>query len=162
LVIGIGIGVGVAAFAGLAVAAVAAIGVGGGYFAYNQHEASKQNASPTRLHVKIIAGANLKACDPNGFSDPYVVIKVGNAGAKTPVIQKSLTPRWDAAFEFGILPGIEYVDFQVFDKDRFSDDSMGKARVHIAQIARGAPRAQTLKLEDTISGDLHVELGIVG
>ena len=47
--------------------------------------------------VKIIEAEDLKACDLNGLSDPYVVLgdEYQKRLAKTRIIYGNLNPRWD-------------------------------------------------------------------
>ncbi|KAI9728300.1 MAG: hypothetical protein M1834_007704 [Cirrosporium novae-zelandiae] len=47
--------------------------------------------------IKIVEGEDLKACDINGLSDPYVVLgdEFQKRLAKTRVIYQTLNPRWD-------------------------------------------------------------------
>jgi Ca2+-dependent lipid-binding protein len=40
-------------------------------------------SSGAKLEVHLIAGRHLKAADVNGKSDPYVVLKCGDAEAKS-------------------------------------------------------------------------------
>ena len=45
--------------------------------------------------IKIVEGEELKACDPNGTSDPYVVLgdEYQKRLAKTRVVMRNLNPR---------------------------------------------------------------------
>src|SRR5438045_2427351 len=54
--------------------------------------------------IKVVEGEDLKACDPNGFSDPYVVLvdEFQKRLMKTRVIPKSLNPRWDETVDITV------------------------------------------------------------
>ena len=41
--------------------------------------------------------------DSNGFSDPYVVLKVAGQQRKSSTVQKTLNPKWNQHFEFAQL-----------------------------------------------------------
>lgn len=60
-----------------------------------------------KLHVKIIEGKDLLACDFNGFSDPYVKIHIEPDSAKehkrkTSVVKKDLNPVFNQEFDWKI------------------------------------------------------------
>ena len=49
-----------------------------------------------RLKVKIVEAADLLASDPNGKSDPFCVVKLGDMQEqKTEVIAATLNPKWN-------------------------------------------------------------------
>ena len=150
------------AVAGVALAAVAgtvaALGIAGGYFAYNQYEAHKQNSSKLRLHIELQNARNLKAADSNGKSDPYAVMKVGDCGVKSATIKKELNPVWNAVYEVGVTPELRQLgafNIEVFDKDLFTDDSIGKASLPLSAVTE-QKRAHTLNL--TTQGSVTVSL----
>merc|ERR1712000_721748 len=160
----IAIGVG----AGVAVAAVAAVRVGAGYIMYNKHETAKQDASSIRLHVKIHSARNLIAADRGGTSDPYVVVRAGACGAKTPTVKKNLNPRWsgeESSFEFGLLPELiqtGYLEVSVFDKDLLGDDSIGKSRIPLSAVPRNQPKRDFVRLEGVPTGEVELEMWTTG
>ena len=48
------------------------------------------------LEVTVVQGIGLLAKDPNGKSDPFCVIRLGDQQEQTtPVIQNSLNPKWN-------------------------------------------------------------------
>lgn len=48
------------------------------------------------LKVTVVEAADLLASDPNGKSDPFCVVKLGeNQEQRTDVIPASLNPRWN-------------------------------------------------------------------
>ncbi|KAI9874749.1 MAG: hypothetical protein M1823_007618, partial [Watsoniomyces obsoletus] len=51
--------------------------------------------------IKIVEGEDLKACDVNGYSDPYVVLtdEYQKRLSKTRAIYRNLNPRWDESID---------------------------------------------------------------
>ena len=53
-------------------------------------------SSTGRLFVTVVEAADLLASDPNGKSDPFCVVKLGESQEQvTPVISNCLNPRWN-------------------------------------------------------------------
>src|SRR6187402_97227 len=54
--------------------------------------------------IKIVEAEDIKACDPNGTSDPYVVLcdEFQTRLMKTRIIEKNLNPRWDETCEITV------------------------------------------------------------
>jgi hypothetical protein len=73
--------------------------------------------------IKIVEGEDLKACDPNGFSDPYVVLvdEFQKRLIKTRVIQKNLNPRWDESIDITVQGPVNIIAM-VWDSDLVGDD----------------------------------------
>ncbi|WZZ29191.1 hypothetical protein YC2023_012592 [Brassica napus] len=87
-------------------------------------EASDVN--PSDLNVTILCTL-LGFWNASGLSDPYVKGQLGACRFKTKILMKMLSPKWQEEFKIPILtwdsPNI--LNFEVQDKDRFSDDSLG-------------------------------------
>ena len=47
------------------------------------------------LKVRLSHGVGLRSMDSNGFSDPYVKLKLGKDSHKSATVKKTLHPRWD-------------------------------------------------------------------
>ncbi len=73
--------------------------------------------------IKIVEAEDLKACDSNGLSDPYVVLvdEFGKRLTKTRVINKNLNPRWDESIDITVSGAVNVVAM-VWDFDSFSED----------------------------------------
>jgi len=73
------------------------------------------------LLVTVVCAKNLIAKDDNGFSDPYVILKVGGKQYRTKVIPRTLFPEFHETF---VMKAREYepVRVEVWDKDQFSSD----------------------------------------
>ena len=100
--------------------------------------ASPRRADPHTLIFKILRGRQLRAADSNGFSDPYVVLKVGDAPLwRSQRVSKTLNPDWNALAVFaGVsLRHTPYAIAEVWDSDVTStDDPLGKCVLPIAQL----------------------------
>ena len=55
------------------------------------------------LDVELSHATNLESMDSNGFSDPYVVLKVAGQQRRSSTVQKTLNPKWKQHFEFPLL-----------------------------------------------------------
>jgi hypothetical protein len=73
--------------------------------------------------IKIVEAENLKACDPNGFSDPYVVLvdEFQKRLMKTRVILKNLNPRWDESVDITVQGPVNIIAM-IWDSDLLGDD----------------------------------------
>ncbi|KAF2458261.1 hypothetical protein BDY21DRAFT_284438 [Lineolata rhizophorae] len=83
--------------------------------------------------IKIIEAEDLKACDINGLSDPYVVLgdEYQKRLAKTRVIYSSLNPRWDETIDI-TTQGPLNVIATIWDWDALGDhDCVGRASLKL-------------------------------
>mmetsp|Transcript_11591 Transcript_11591/g.17558 ORF Transcript_11591/g.17558 Transcript_11591/m.17558 type:complete len:376 (-) Transcript_11591:22-1149(-) len=88
------------------------------------------------LFVFLEKGTDLIVKDPNGLSDPYVKLTLGDGVAKmdkkSKTINKNLNPEWSECYEMTnySLWGMQ-ISFTVWDKDLISkDDFMGVVPAH--------------------------------
>ncbi|KAF2430048.1 hypothetical protein EJ08DRAFT_613116 [Tothia fuscella] len=83
--------------------------------------------------IKIIEAEDLKACDMNGLSDPYVVLgdEYQKRLAKTRVIYGNLNPRWDETVDI-ITTGPLNIIATVWDWDTLGDhDCVGRTSLKL-------------------------------
>lgn len=83
--------------------------------------------------VKIVEAEDLKACDPNGTSDPYVVLcdEYGKRLAKTRIIMRNLNPRWDESIDITVQGPLNLVA-TIWDYDTFGDhDFVGRTTLKL-------------------------------
>eukprot|EP00826_Nyctotherus_ovalis_P057625 TRINITY_DN7888_c0_g1_i2.p1 TRINITY_DN7888_c0_g1~~TRINITY_DN7888_c0_g1_i2.p1 ORF type:complete len:192 (+),score=8.31 TRINITY_DN7888_c0_g1_i2:82-657(+) len=71
--------------------------------------------------------------------DPYVVIKIGDKTFKTDTHSSGgKTPKWSNVFEFNRKTE-DTMEFEIFDKDKVSDDTIGKGTFSISNLCN-APK----------------------
>ncbi|KAK4230630.1 hypothetical protein QBC38DRAFT_451961 [Podospora fimiseda] len=83
--------------------------------------------------VKIVEGEDLKACDPGGTSDPYVVLcdEYQKRLAKTRVIPRTLNPRWDESVDITVSGAINIIA-TIWDHDMFGEhDFVGRTSLKL-------------------------------
>lgn len=92
------------------------------------------------LTVKVIAGRDLPALDPSGFSDPYVVVKFQGVVHKTRHITRTLDPDFHELFEYEVMStdvGGETLYVEVWDKGQIYDRMMGIIPISISDLQYG-------------------------
>ncbi|CAF3367333.1 unnamed protein product [Rotaria socialis] len=107
------------------------------------------------LYVEIISCKNLKPCDSNGLSDPYVEIQLCPKflyphieKQQTSIIKKSLNPSFNEKFEFRLTEkectlSSGFIHFIVMDHDlMWSNDFEGEAFLEISKLP-GIPNDST-------------------
>lgn len=118
------------------------------------------------LTVDVVRGEQMLPCDATGTSDPYVCVTLGLVSKRTPVIMKTLSPRWDCTL---CLPVNEsHLDKElcltVWDRDevkmlRGSDDFMGVIRIPMRRVvSQRVPRETCTQLQDVAQGSLVYRL----
>ena len=86
--------------------------------------------------VKLIEAEDLKACDVNGLSDPYVVLNDGTKRlAKTRIIYGNLNPRWEETTDI-ITQGPLNIIATIWDWDIMGDhDMVGRTSIKLDPAA---------------------------
>lgn len=86
--------------------------------------------------IKVVEAEDLKACDPNGYSDPYVVFgdEYQKRLYKTRIIYKNLNPRWDETFEITVQGPVNMIA-TIWDYDTFGDhDYVGRTSLKLDPV----------------------------
>ncbi|KAH8602668.1 hypothetical protein B0O99DRAFT_679658 [Bisporella sp. PMI_857] len=101
--------------------------------------------------IKIVEGEDLKACDPGGTSDPYVVLgdEYQKRLAKTRVISRNLNPHWDESVDITVTGALNIIA-TIWDWDTFGDhDFVGRTSLKLdpAHFADYMPREYWLNLD---------------
>ncbi|CAG8564901.1 11112_t:CDS:2 [Ambispora leptoticha] len=136
------------------------------------------------LRIGVLAARDLAAADKDGFSDPYVVVRVGNQKYQTQVINKNLNPVWNRVFDAKLGPEKipQHITITVWDEDRIGRDFLGEVTIPLKQVfARnnggindGQPRAyddpanqpaaftlQKRTSKNDVRGDIVLKFGLV-
>lgn len=113
----------------------------------------KQTRKPSKytFTIKVVEAEDLKACDPSGYSDPYVVFgdEYQKRLYKTRIIYRNLNPRWDESFDFTVQGPVNLIA-TVWDYDTFGDhDYVGRTSLKIdpAHFGDYLPREFWLDLD---------------
>eukprot|EP00762_Andalucia_godoyi_P001218 ANDGO_04901.mRNA.1 Synaptotagmin-4 len=97
---------------------------------------------PYELRAHIYQARNLTAADPNGTSDPYVVVRLGSAVARTKRCDQTLFPVFyeTVILEMELPQTLNYapmVSVNVFDYDRFeTDDFIGRLEIPCSKATK--------------------------
>lgn len=94
---------------------------------------------------------DLKACDPTGLSDPYVVLgdEYQKRLAKTRVVMRNLNPRWDESIDITVQGPLNIIA-TIWDWDSFGDhDYVGRTSLKLdpAHFSDYMPREYWLDLD---------------
>ncbi|XP_074050396.1 intersectin-2 isoform X1 [Macrotis lagotis] len=119
-----------------------------------------------RLMVHVIEASELKACKPNGKSNPYCEVSLGSQSFTTRTLQDTLNPKWNFNCQFFIKDLYQDVlCLTLFDRDQFSpDDFLGRTEIPLAKIrmeqeSKG-PTTRRLLLHEVPTGEVWVRLDL--
>jgi hypothetical protein len=88
---------------------------------------SPYNQQLFRIKVHIYQAVGLPPSDPNGSSDPFVVVRIGSRQTRTQVVPKTLMPGYFASCEF-------VVELPVYMPTRSGDPALKAAKVAGANV----------------------------
>ncbi|XP_034018749.1 intersectin-2a isoform X2 [Thalassophryne amazonica] len=119
-----------------------------------------------RLLVTVTEAQELKACKPNGKSNPYCELTMGAQCYTSRPISDTLNPKWNFNCQFFVKDLYQDVlCITVFEKDQFSpDDFLGRTEVPVATIkkemeSKGAANRRLL-LHEVPTGEVWVKLDL--
>lgn len=119
-----------------------------------------------RLLVTVTEAQELKACKPNGKSNPYCELTMGAQCYTSRPVSDTLNPKWNFNCQFFIKDVYQDVlCITVFEKDQFSpDDFLGRTEVPVATIKKemenkGAANRRLL-LHEVPTGEVSVKLDL--
>ncbi|XP_044275174.1 intersectin-2 isoform X2 [Varanus komodoensis] len=119
-----------------------------------------------RLMVHVIEATELKACKPNGKSNPYCEISMGSQSYTTRTLPDTLNPKWNFNCQFFIKDLYQDVlCITMFDRDQFSpDDFLGHTEVPVAKIRTEqetkGPTTKRLLLHEVPTGEVWVRFDL--
>ncbi|KAH6619180.1 hypothetical protein B0J18DRAFT_236897 [Chaetomium sp. MPI-SDFR-AT-0129] len=114
--------------------------------------------------VKIVEGEELKACDPNGLSDPYVVLcdEYQKRLHRTRVINRNLNPRWDESFEISVESPLNLIA-TIWDHDMFGDhDFVGRTSLKLDPVHFGDYLPREFWLDLDTQGRMLIRVSMEG
>ncbi|CAL8316715.1 unnamed protein product [Merluccius merluccius] len=119
-----------------------------------------------RLLVTVTEAQELKACKPNGKSNPYCELTMGAQCYTSRSLSDTLNPKWNFNCQFFVRDFYQDVlCITVFEKDQFSpDDFLGRTEVPVATIkkemeSKGAATRRLL-LHEVPTGEVWVKLDL--
>uniref|UniRef100_A0A8C4ZVF7 Intersectin 2a n=1 Tax=Gadus morhua TaxID=8049 RepID=A0A8C4ZVF7_GADMO len=119
-----------------------------------------------RLLVTVTEAQELKACKPNGKSNPYCELTMGAQCYTSRPLGDTLNPKWNFNCQFFVRDFYQDVlCITVFEKDQFSpDDFLGRTEVPVATIkkemeSKGAATRRLL-LHEVPTGEVLVKLDL--
>ncbi|XP_058407670.1 intersectin-2 isoform X1 [Diceros bicornis minor] len=127
---------------------------------------SQKTSGIGRLMVHVIEATELKACKPNGKSNPYCEISMGSQSYTTRTLQDTLNPKWNFNCQFFIKDLYQDVlCLTMFDRDQFSpDDFLGRTEVPVAKIRTEqegkGPTTRRLLLHEVPTGEVWVRFDL--
>ena len=119
----------------------------------------------TALFIKIIQAFDLKACDSNGLSDPYIILKIDKQKKNTSIISECLNPKWDEYFIFDLNSlANDILQIDCMDHNAIAKDSLiGFAAIPIKSLKMGEINKLNLSLKrknGNNSGILYLEIHV--
>ncbi|KAL7927673.1 hypothetical protein ACQKWADRAFT_277488 [Trichoderma austrokoningii] len=95
----------------------------------------KKSRKPSKytFTIKVVEAEDIKACDPSGYSDPYVVFgdEYQKRLHKTRIIHRNLNPRWDESFDITVQGPVNVIA-TIWDYDTFGDhDYVGRTSLKL-------------------------------
>ncbi|KIV95853.1 hypothetical protein PV10_03458 [Exophiala mesophila] len=114
--------------------------------------------------IKIVEAEDLKACDVNGFSDPYVVLadEYQKRLFKSRIVYRNLNPRWDESIDITTQGPLNLIA-TIWDWDAIGDhDYVGRTSLKLdpAHFSDFLPREYWLDLDT--QGRLLVRVSMEG
>ncbi|XP_040283363.1 intersectin-2 isoform X1 [Bufo bufo] len=127
---------------------------------------SHKSSGIGRLMVQVNEAAELKACKPNGKSNPYCEVTLGSQCYTSRAVSDTLNPKWNFNCQFFLKDLYQDVlCITVFDRDQFSpDDFLGRTEIPVAKIrseqeSKG-PTTKRLLLHEVPTGEVFVRFDL--
>ena len=114
--------------------------------------------------LKVIEAEDLKACDPNGSSDPYVVFgdEYQKRLYKTRIIPRNLNPRWDESFDITVTSPVNIIS-TIWDHDTFGEhDYVGRTSLKLDPVHFSDYLPREFWLDLDLQGRLLIRVSMEG
>nr|XP_055042251.1 intersectin-2a isoform X2 [Misgurnus anguillicaudatus] len=127
---------------------------------------SQKNSGIGRLSVTVLEATELKACKPNGKSNPYCELTMGAQCYTSRHQSDTLNPKWNFSCHFFIKDLYQDVlCLTIFERDQFSpDDFLGRTEIPVATIKQdqdgNGPLVRRLLLHEVPTGEVKVRLDL--
>ncbi|KAJ6264384.1 hypothetical protein Dda_0530 [Drechslerella dactyloides] len=128
------------------------------------YQPKKQSSNKYLFTIKIVEAEDLKACDINGFSDPYVVLgdEYHKRLAKTRVIYTTLNPRFEETVEI-TTTGPVLLTATIWDYDTVGEhDYVGRAPIKLDPSYFGDYEPREFWLDLDTQGRLLLKISMEG
>ncbi|KAF3929837.1 hypothetical protein ABW20_dc0108637 [Dactylellina cionopaga] len=128
------------------------------------YQPKKQSSNKYLFTIKIVEAEDLKACDINGFSDPYVVLgdEYHKRLAKTRVMYSTLNPRFDETVEI-TTSGPVLLTATIWDWDTVGEhDYVGRAPIKLDPSFFGDYEPREFWLDLDTQGRLLLKISMEG
>jgi len=114
--------------------------------------------------VKIVEAEDLKACDANGSSDPYLVLcdEYQKRLHKTRIIKGNLNPRWDESVDITVSGALNLIA-TIWDWDMIGDhDFVGRTSLKLDPLHFGDYLPREFWLDLDTQGRLLIRVSMEG
>ena len=130
--------------------------------------------------ITVLRARDILALDPNGRSDPYCIVSVDGSAEqqqKTDIINATLEPQWNKAFQFSVTPPhmwkpddtmsggpiSHYVKLEMWDHDMLNrDDFMGQVMLPLVDITTSKEpcwyKLSRYNSKQTITGEVKMKI----
>src|SRR3954467_6975128 len=114
--------------------------------------------------IKIVEAEDLKACDANGSSDPYLVLcdEYQKRLHKTRIIKGNLNPRWDESVDITVSGALNLIA-TIWDWDLIGDhDFVGRTSLKLDPLHFGDYLPREFWLDLDTQGRLLIRVSMEG
>ncbi|XP_048584999.1 uncharacterized protein LOC5520963 isoform X2 [Nematostella vectensis] len=143
----------------------------------------KKGVGAALLTITVVEGRNLPVMDPNGKSDPYCIVAVGDQEQRTAVQYNTINPEWRETLQFEVagvpqlmqIDGdetsanwcmVHYIQIEVWDRDTLNrDDFMGRLMIPVSALSErqrnGWYPLGRATPKDGVTGEMYLEIALI-
>lgn len=111
------------------------------------------------LTIKLVEAELTRDTEVLGQMDPYVVFTFNNVKSTSKILDSAgLNPVWNEQFEFKLLSTDE-IQMDVFDKDTFSSDLIGSAKLKVSVLGNKGSTNMWVDIhyKKEVAGKIHLD-----